>query len=62
METSGQLRNRLQGALRAVVKEIRRGLISPEDAQPDRCHAIALWTHMAAQQLPELKFNPNARV
>lgn len=37
---------------------IRRGFISLEDAQHDRCDAIALWTHMAAQQLPELAFNP----
>lgn len=36
---------------------IRRGFIAPEDAQPDRCDAIALWTHLAAQQLPELAFN-----
>lgn len=44
-----------------MAEAIRRGFISPEDAQPDRCDAIALWTHMAAQQLPELKFNPKAR-
>lgn len=36
---------------------IRRGYISIEDAQHDRCDAIALFTHMAAQQLPELAFH-----
>ena len=40
---------------------VRRGFIEPGEIQPDRCDAIALWTHMAAQQLPELKFNSKAR-
>ena len=37
-----------------MAEAIRRGFISPEDAQPDRCDAIALWLFMAAQQMPEL--------
>lgn len=44
-----------------MAEAIRRGFISPEDAQADRCDAIALWTHMAAQQLPELAFHQPKR-
>lgn len=44
-----------------MAEAIRRGFIAPEDAQPDRCDAIALWTHMAAQQLPELAFHQPKR-
>lgn len=51
---------RFEGEVKDLVmaESIRRGFINPEDAQPDRCDAIALWTHMAAQQLPDLAFNP----
>ncbi len=44
-----------------MAEAIRRGFITVEDAQPDRCDAIALWTHMAAQQLPELAFHQPKR-
>lgn len=37
---------------------LRRGFIAPEDLQGDRCDALALWTHMAAQQMRELAFTP----
>lgn len=33
---------------------LRRGYIAPEDVQGDRCDAICLWAHMAAQQIPML--------
>lgn len=36
---------------------IRRGWLSIEDMQPDRADALALWGHMAAQQIPELAFH-----
>lgn len=35
---------------------VRRGWLSIGDAQPDRCDALALWCHMAAQQNPELDY------
>lgn len=38
---------------------VRRGYIDPEDVQGDRCDAIALWTYMAAQQIPELAYGRN---
>ena len=33
---------------------VARGWIDPADVQPDRCDALCLWGHMAAQQLPSL--------
>jgi hypothetical protein len=47
----------------AVMAEVlRRGWLPMEELQGDRCDAICLWTHMAAQQLPELAFHqPKAR-
>lgn len=40
---------------------VARGFIAPEDVQGDRCDAIALWTHMAAQQLPFLAHGKPAK-
>ena len=37
---------------------VRRGWLSIEDMQADRADALCLWGHMAAQQIPELAFNP----
>jgi hypothetical protein len=46
----------------AVMAEVaRRGWLSVEDMQPDRADALALWGHMAAQQLPELSFHQPKR-
>lgn len=35
---------------------IRRGWLPQEDAQPDRCDALCLWGHMAAEQNPDLDY------
>lgn len=40
---------------------VRRGWMSLEDMQPDKADALAVWCHMAAQQIPELAFNPPKR-
>lgn len=40
---------------------LRRGWLDADTMQPDKADALALFGHMAAQQLPELKFNPKAR-
>jgi hypothetical protein len=46
----------------AVMMECRRRMfLSLEDLQPDRADAICLWTHMAAQQIPELAFHQPKR-
>lgn len=41
---------------------VRRGWLSLEDAQPDRCDALCLWAHMAAQQNPDLEFRRAAKM
>lgn len=44
---------------RAMKMECRRRLwLSMDDIESDRCAALAIWCHVAAQQLPELAFNP----
>lgn len=50
------------GEAKAAVQAevLRRGILDMADLQEDRCDAICLFYHMAAQQLPELKFNPKA--
>lgn len=46
----------------AVMAEVaRRGFLDVADLQPDRCDAICLWTHLAAQQLPALAFHQPKR-
>lgn len=46
----------------AVQQEARRRLwLSLDELDPDRADALAVWCHVAAQQLAELKFNPKAR-
>lgn len=47
------------GEAKAAVQAevLRRGWLAIEDMQPDRADAIALWGHMAAQQLPGLAFH-----
>lgn len=45
----------------AVQREcVARGWIAAEDVQPDRCDALALWAHQAAQQNPALIFGADA--
>jgi hypothetical protein len=46
------------GEAKAIVQAevIRRGFLTPEEAQGDRCDAICLWTHKAAEQNPQLKY------
>ena len=48
------------GDVKLLVQQecLRRGFIDPDQVQGDRCDAIALWTHMAAKQLPSLAFHP----
>jgi RNase H-fold protein (predicted Holliday junction resolvase) len=46
----------------AVMAEcLRRGWLDAETVQPDKADALALWGHMAAQQLPELAFHQPKR-
>lgn len=46
----------------AVQAEVaRRGWLSWDEMQGDRADALCLWGHMAAQQIPELAFNPPKR-
>lgn len=52
------------GEAKAIVQAevIRRGFLTPDEAQPDRCDAICLWTHMAAQQNPDLDYKRAVRI
>lgn len=45
----------------AAVQAQERGWLDRLNADIDRALALAVWCHQAAQQLPELKFNPKAR-
>lgn len=46
----------------AVMAEcLRRGWLDTETMQPDKADALALWGHMAAQQVPELAFHQPKR-
>ena len=47
-----------KGEAKAAVQAecLRRGWLDAETMQPDKADALALWGHMAAQQLPELAF------
>lgn len=49
-----------RGEAKAAVQAecIRRGWLDAETMQPDKADALALWGHMAVQQLPDLEFNP----
>ena len=40
---------------------LRRGWLDAETMHPDKADALALFGHMAAQQLPDLAFNPKRR-
>jgi hypothetical protein len=44
----------------AKIEARRRLWLGMDDLDADRASALAVWCHVAAQQLPELKFNPKA--
>ncbi|WDR03648.1 hypothetical protein PSQ19_06140 [Devosia algicola] len=48
-----------KGAAKPAVQAeaVRRGWLTLESMDPDKADALAVWCHMAAQQLPELSFN-----
>lgn len=52
-----------KGEAKAAVQAecLRRGWLDVETMQPDKADALALWGHMAAQQLPELTRNQQRR-
>jgi hypothetical protein len=59
---TGQASLNAAEAVRAVKQESRRRLwVSMDDLVTERCMALAVWTHMAAQQLPELAFHQTKR-
>ncbi len=46
----------------AVQQEaVRRGWLDHVSLDPDKADALCLWCHVAAQQLPDLAFNPKRR-
>jgi len=51
------------GEAKAAVQAevLRRGWLEADELQPDRCDALCLWAHMAAQQLPELEFHKSKK-
>ncbi len=51
------------GEAKAAVQAevLRRGWLDAGELQPDRCDALCLWAHMAAQQLPELAFHKSKK-
>lgn len=51
------------GEAKAAVQAevLRRGWLEAGELQPDRCDALCLWCHMAAQQLPELEFHKSKK-